>query len=233
MNNITDELEKIIEEINLIIQKKKDPFEINIKSLLKKLNELYIKLQSIEEYSKDAEAINLLATIVKEQSNYLYDKSSTLFLAAEKLIEKLTKISILEIGKIMEMCMYPIATTNFMNNDSIKIGYEYWLAKSSIRSERRTYETKINLINKDEFYYSDRKFINDLKKYEELILSKLPLNLTKEIENLNSKDKINLLYYLSFLIAQGKVHLVEKNEELYVDAGPSKFTNSIIFRIKL
>lgn len=232
-NDNLKELEKIIEEINYIIQYKKDPFEVNIREILEKLNQLFKKLDTIEELSKDAEAMDNLASIVREQAGILYQKTSSLFITSERLIAKLEKLNIHVLGRLMELCMHPIASIDYINSDSIKFAYEYWLAKNPIKFEKRNIETKLGYVSRKEIYVNEKNFLREMEEFESYLTKNLPYNLTRELEKLDSKERVKILYFISFLIAQGKVHIVDKNDELIIERGPSKTNNSIIFNVKI
>jgi hypothetical protein len=230
--NSNAEIDKIIEEITYVIQRKKDPFEVNVAELLNKLNQIFKKIRTIEELSKDAEAMDHIATVVKEQAGLLYERTSSLFISPKRLAEKLEKFSVYEFSRLIELCLHPVASTNFINSDSIKSGYEYWFAKNPIKIEKKSYETEIGFISANDIYVQDKNFIKELEEFETDLMKKLPLNLTKEMENMNAKERVRFLYFISFLIAQGKLHVSESNEEILIEKGPSKRNYSIIFRLK-
>ncbi len=225
-----EEIEKIIQITKDVLERRKNPFEIDVKSLIEKIKEIFPKIKNLEEYLKDSEAIYNLSQVIDMQSNELYYKSSFLYFNPSLLIRKAQHLSFIELGNILAFCLYPILSTNFINTQSLIQAYEYW---NNIKYK------KINFINKEykieeiQTEKVSKKIEDKIKSLENYLNKLVPIRLSDFIND-EPKNVAEKLFLLSFLIIQGKFYIgLNEEGEFIIQKEPSDIKGSLVFNVKI
>jgi predicted nuclease with TOPRIM domain len=225
-----DEIEKIIQVTKDVLERKIDPFDVDVKSLIEKIKEIFPKLSSLEEYLKDSEAIYNLSQVIDMQSNEIYYKSSFLYFNPSLLVKKVQDLSFLELGNILSFCFYPILSTNFINIQSLIHAYEYW---NNISYKKISFISKEYKIEEIQLEKVSKKIEDKIKSLEKYLNETSPIKLSEFIKD-EPKNVAEKLFLLSFLIIQGKFY-VGLNEEgiIIIQKNPSEIKGSIVFNVKI
>ncbi len=140
-----------------------NPFEIEIKDVLKIINEHFSKLKSFEDLCLDAETINSLSKIVKLQDSWIKYRASHLYSDPELIEAKIAMLSIEALSKIFLKSWRPIIKKEKLSAARLRDALEYLKNKPveqlelslppkvGIYSTSKNALSKLNLLSEKEF----------------------------------------------------------------------------------
>ncbi len=226
-----EEIQEIIEMTNAIIQRKIDPFKIDVKSLIEKLDSLFPKLKKLEELMLDAEALEHISNVLGIQTQELNYMAGKFYLSSEDIIKKLKQMNIVELSNMLSLTFHPILFTSFLNEEALFNAYEYWLSiKKRIRIEEESFA--LLKFKKEDLKLRERNIAEKLAKMEDYLENNTPIELNSMIDKMDRDSKVEFLYLLSYLISSGKFSIEEKGEKMMIIKGKAKESSSLIFTIK-
>lgn len=226
------EIQEIIEMTNAIIQRKIDPFKIDVKSLIEKLDSLFPKLRKIEELLLDVEALERISNVLGIQTKELNYMSSKFYLSSEDIINKLKQMNIVELSNMLSLTFHPVLSTNFINEETLLNAYEYWLSiKKRIRVEEEKSFSLLE-IKKEDLKLREKKIAEKLAELENYLENNTPIELNSLTDKMERNSKVEFLYLLSYLISSGKFSIEDKGEEMIIRKGKAKESSSLVFTIK-
>ena len=121
-------LREILEELTAVLSSGADPFAVNLREILDRLNEVLPQLSN-EELPLDAEIIRYAAQIVKRQEEWVAGRTSLLALAPFIAILKLASMTKDELVRDFLGAWTPIVSLDRMTVGDLMLGMEYLGAK--------------------------------------------------------------------------------------------------------
>jgi hypothetical protein len=226
--DVKEELNYIIEITNSVIQKRIDPFKINIKELLERLNKIFVKIKDVEEFLMDAEALHGITNVLKEQTNELNYKAVFLYSSPDLLLEKVKKMNVIELSNLTLLTLHPLMNTNFINIEALNHALEYW---SSIK-ERNLLREKPSLsykeITTEDLQIQEKEILKKIENLYNDLNNKVPIRISEILKNKSFEEKIEILYFISYLISLNKLYIEETEDGMILKKGGGNIKGSII-----
>jgi hypothetical protein len=128
-----DRLERIIEMMKAIEGHTVDPFLLNVDEIIRIVQEYFPQWDQPEELNLDAEAIHHLASVIKLQSEWVKQRSTSLYTDPFLLEEKITQKNKHEMKQIFLQAWHPIVEQEQITLRSLADALRYWNALVPIR----------------------------------------------------------------------------------------------------
>ncbi len=122
----TEKLQRIIEMCIAIENHTVDPFLLNIKDIINVVRENFPQWEKAEEFNLDSEAIHHLASVIKLQSEWVKQRSTSLYTDPFLLEEKIRQVSSEEIVQIFLNAWHPLVELEQINLHSLAEALQYW-----------------------------------------------------------------------------------------------------------
>ena len=164
-----ERLERIIEMCIAIENHTVDPFTLNIDEIIKVVKEYFPQWQNPDELKLDAEALHHLATVIKMQSEWVKQRSTSLYTDPFLLEEKILQIGKQEMVNVFLQAWNPLIEFEQISLNTLAQGLLYWEALAPI-SERwkdlKPSEVSNSYASRDELIkqrvLSDKEFSDEL-----------------------------------------------------------------------
>ncbi len=121
-----DKLERIIEMMEAIEAHRVDPFLLNVDEIIRIVQEYFPSWEQPEELNLDAEAIHHLASVIKQQSEWVRHRSSSLYTDPFLLEEKILQKSKNEMVDAFLTSWHPIVEMEQISLNSMREALRYW-----------------------------------------------------------------------------------------------------------
>ncbi|NIO38411.1 hypothetical protein GTO27_12035 [Candidatus Bathyarchaeota archaeon] len=121
-----ERLQGIIETCRSVEEYSLDPFLIDIDEIIRIIKEYFPAWEHPEDLCLDAETINQLASVIGLQSEWVKQRSTSLYTDPFLLEEKLVRISKDEIIKIFLQAWHPIVALEQISLRSLTEALNYW-----------------------------------------------------------------------------------------------------------
>ena len=128
-----DRLERIIDMMKAIEAHTVDPFLLNVDEIIRIVQEYFPQWEQPEELNLDAEAIHHLATVIKMQSEWVKQRSTSLYTDPFLLEEKITEKNKQEMTQIFLQAWHPIVEMEQITLGSLADALRYWDALVPLR----------------------------------------------------------------------------------------------------
>jgi hypothetical protein len=135
-----DKLERIIDMMKGIESHTVDPFLLNIDEIIRIVQEYFPEWDQPEELNLDAEAIHHLASVIKLQSEWVKQRSTSLYTDPFLLEEKITQKNKQELTRIFLQAWHPMVELEQVTLRSLTDAMRYWDALVPLK-ERWEQET--------------------------------------------------------------------------------------------
>lgn len=226
--DVKEELNYIIEITNSIIQKRIDPFKIDIKELLERLNKIFFKIKDIEEFLMDAEALHGITSVLREQTNELNYKAVFLYSSPEMLLEKIKKMNIVELSNLTLLTLHPLINTSFIDAEALSNALEYWISMKvrNVLKERPALSYKE--ITSKEIQIQEKEILKKIENIYNDLSNKVPIKISEILKNKSFEERIELLYFISYLISLNKFYIEETEDGVILNKGRGNIKGSII-----
>ncbi len=167
-----ERLERIIEMCLAIENHTADPFTLNIDEIIKIVREYFPHWEHPDELKLDAETLHHLASVIKLQSEWVKQRSTSLYTDPFLLEEKILQISKQEMVNIFLKAWNPLIEFEQISLNSLAQGLLYWEALAPL-SERwkdlDAAEVSMGFASRDELIkqgvLGDREFSEELNCY--------------------------------------------------------------------
>ena len=167
-----ERLERIIEMCIVIENRAVDPFKLNIDEIIKVVREYFPHWQNPEELKLDAEALHHLASVIKLQSEWVKQRSTSLYTDPFLLEEKILQIGKQEMVDVFLKAWNPLIEFEQISLNTLAQGLLYWEALAPI-SERwkdiEATEVSMGFASREELIkqrvLGDREFSEELNCY--------------------------------------------------------------------
>ncbi len=164
-----EKLERIIEMCIAIENHSVDPFTLNIDEIIKIVREYFPHWEHPDELKLDAEALHHLASVIKLQSEWVKQRSSSLYTDPFLLEEKILQTGKEEMANIFLKAWNPLIEFEQISLNTLAQGLLYWEALAPL-SERwkdiAASEVSMGSVSRDELIkqrvLSDKEFSEEL-----------------------------------------------------------------------
>lgn len=122
----TEKLQRIIEMCIAIENHTVDPFLLNVDDIIKVVKEYFPQWDKPEEFNLDSETIHHLASVIKLQSEWVKQRSTTLYTDPFLFEEKITQITKEEMVSIFLRAWHPLVELEQISLFSLSEALQYW-----------------------------------------------------------------------------------------------------------
>jgi hypothetical protein len=135
-----DKLERVIDMMKSIEDHTVDPFLLNVDEIIRIVQEYYPQWEQPEDLNLDAEAIHHLASVIKLQSEWVKQRSTSLYTDPFLLEERILKKDKNEITRDFLQSWHPIVEMEQITLQSLEDALRYWDALVPLRERWETEE---------------------------------------------------------------------------------------------
>jgi len=224
-----ERLERIIEMCIAIENHTADPFTLNIDEIIKIVREYFPHWEHPDELKLDAETLHHLASVIKLQSEWVKQRSTSLYTDPFLLEEKILQIGKQEMVNVFLKAWNPLIEFEQISLNSLAQGLLYWEALAPL-SERwkdlDAAEVSMGFASRDELIkqgvLGDREFSEELNCYwqelRECVFKKGQdgkINYWDFIGADTYEETVQRAFLTSFLVTYGYATLeIDRLEEL-------------------
>lgn len=122
----TEKLQRIIEMCIAVENRKVDPFMLDVDDIIKVVREYFPQWNEPEELNLDSEAIHHLASVIKLQSEWVKNRSTSLYTDPFLLEEKLSRAGKEEMIQAFLKAWHPLVKLEQINLHSLAEALQYW-----------------------------------------------------------------------------------------------------------
>jgi hypothetical protein len=130
-----EKLGRIVEMCIAIENHQVDPFTLNVDEIISVVKEYFPHWEHPDELKLDAETLHHLASVIKMQSEWVKQRSTSLYTDPFLLEEKILQTSRLEMAELFLRAWHPILAQEKISLRTLADGLRYWDALAPI-SER-------------------------------------------------------------------------------------------------
>lgn len=174
-----------------------DPFLLNVDEIIRIIKEYFPKWDQIEELNLDAEAIHHLASVIKLQSEWVKQRSTSLYTDPFLLEEKILQKDKNEMVQVFLKAWHPIVEEETLTTHSLADALRYWSTLTPLKErwpELAIPEVQTGTASRDELINQsilrDEAFSVELEQFWQDLKTRAQNN------NLNGK-----LFYMDFVCA--------------------------------
>jgi hypothetical protein len=122
----TEKLQRIIEMCLAIENHTVDPFLLNVNDIINVVKEYFPQWEKPEEFNLDSEAIHHLASVIKLQSEWVKQRSTSLYTDPFLLEEKIRQVSNEELVQVFLSVWHPLVELEQISMHSFTEALQYW-----------------------------------------------------------------------------------------------------------
>ena len=167
-----ERLERIIEMCAAIENRSVDPFTLNVDDIIKIVKEYFPHWENPEELKLDAEALHHLATVIKIQSEWVKQRSNSLYTDPFLLEEKIHQTNKEGIVDAFLGAWSPLLEFEQLSLHSIAQGLLYWDSMAPLGDRWKDInvsQVAMGSVSRDELVkqrvLSDREFSEELESF--------------------------------------------------------------------
>src|SRR3989304_979132 len=123
-----EKLQRVIEMCIAIENHTVDPFTLNVEEIIGVVREFFPDWTQADELNLDAQAIHHLATVIKMQSEWVKQRTTSLYADPFVLEEKIRKTSRQGMVDVFLGAWHPIVALEKLNLRMLADGLLYWAA---------------------------------------------------------------------------------------------------------
>ncbi|MEM2995305.1 MAG: hypothetical protein QXI91_04740 [Candidatus Bathyarchaeia archaeon] len=121
-----EKLQRIIEMCRSVEDRSLDPFLINVEEIIGVVREYFPEWENIEDLCLDAETVHHLASVIKLQSEWVKNRSTSLYTDPFLLEKKLKQIEKAEMVEIFLKVWHPTIELEQISLHSLSEAISYW-----------------------------------------------------------------------------------------------------------
>ena len=175
-----EKLERIIEMCVAIENHAVDPFTLNVDEIIKVVKEYFPHWQNPDELKLDAEALHHLASVIKLQSEWVKQRSTSLYTDPFLLEEKILQTGKQEMVNVFLKAWNPLVEFEQISLHSLAEGLRYWEALAPLTERWKDFdvsEVAMGFASRDELIkqrvLGDREFSEELECYWQELKNKV------------------------------------------------------------
>jgi hypothetical protein len=227
-----EKLQRVIDMMKGIESHTIDPFLLNVDEIILIVQEYFPNWDQPEELNLDAEAIHHLASVIKLQSEWVKQRSTSLYTDPFLLEAKITQKNKREITEAFLQAWHPIVEFEQITLQSLADALRYWDALIPIRErweQIAVQEVTIGTASREELIEQnilrDETFSAELDRYWQELIEKAQ---SKGVEGKllymdwvgaeTYEETVNRAYLTSFLITYGfaTLEINQLEEEIHI-----------------
>ena len=167
-----EKLQRIIEMCMAIENHTVDPFLLNVDDVIKVVKEYFPQWEEADELNLDSEAIHHLASVIKLQSEWVKNRSTSLYTDPFLLEEKILQAGKEEIISVFLGAWHPLVELEQLSLYSLSEAMRYWDGLLPIRERWKDFEVPnfaLGVTSRDELIkervLGDRFFSEEMEVY--------------------------------------------------------------------
>jgi hypothetical protein len=167
-----EKIERVIEMCIAIENRTVEPFTLNVDEIINVVKEYFPHWQHPDELKLDAEALHHLASVIKMQSEWVKQRSTSLYTDPFLLEEKIRQTSKQEMVDVFLRAWNPIVEFEQLSIHSLAQGLLYWEALVPLEERWRDLavsEVAMGFASRDELIkqrvLGDKAFSEELESY--------------------------------------------------------------------
>ena len=167
-----ERLERIIEMCNAIESHQVDPFTLNVNEIIKIVKAYFPHWDQPDELKLDAEALHHLATVIKMQSEWVKQRSNSLYTDPFLLEEKIRQTGKQQMVDVFLGAWSPVIEFEQLSLHNVAQGLLYWEALAPIDQRWKDIDVSavaMGSVSRDEMVrqrvLSDKEFSEELEAY--------------------------------------------------------------------
>lgn len=137
-----EKLERIIEMCLAIENHTVDPFTLNVDEIIKVVKEYFPDWEQADELNLDAEALHHLASVIKMQSEWVKQRSTSLYADPFVLEEKIRKTSKQGMVDVFLGAWHPIVAQEKLTLRAMADGLLYWDALAPLNQRWKGFDAE-------------------------------------------------------------------------------------------
>ena len=227
-----DKLERVIDMMKGIESHTIDPFLLNVDEIIRIVQEYFPNWDQPEELNLDAEAIHHLASVIKLQSEWVKQRSTSLYTDPFLLEAQITQKNKREITEAFLQAWHPTVEFEQITLQSLADALRYWNALTPIRErweQLAIQEVETGFASREEMIerniLRDEAFSTELDRYWQELKEK---SQSKGVQGKllymdwvgaeTYEETVNRAYLTSFLITYGyaTIEINQLEEEIHI-----------------
>ncbi len=167
-----ERLERIIEMCSAIESHQVDPFTLNVNEIIKIVKAYFPHWDQPDELKLDAEALHHLATVIKMQSEWVKQRSNSLYTDPFLLEEKIRQTGKQQMVDVFLGAWSPVIEFEQLSLQNVAQGLLYWEALAPIDQRWKDIDVSavvMGSVSRDEMVrqrvLSDKEFSEELEAY--------------------------------------------------------------------
>jgi hypothetical protein len=227
-----DRLERVIDMMKGIEARTVDPFLLNVDEIIRIVQEYFPEWDQPEELNLDAEAIHHLASVIKLQSEWVKQRSTSLYTDPFLLEEKINQKDKREMTDIFLAAWHPIVEQEQVTTRSLQDALRYWNALvpikdrweqplvAEVQTGTTTHEELVEAsILRDEAFSAELdRYWNQLKAKAQAEGKEGKLDYMDWVGADTYEQTVQRAYITSFLVTYGyaTLEVIPLEDEIYV-----------------
>jgi len=227
-----DKLERVIDMMKGIEAHMVDPFLLNVDEIIRIVQEYFPEWDQPEELNLDAEAIHHLASVIKLQSEWVKQRSTSLYTDPFLLEEKINQKNKREMTNIFLQAWHPIVEQEQITLHSLADALRYWDALVPIKErweQLAVTEVATGTASRDELIgeniLRDEAFSAELDRYWQELKEKTQtkgqdgkLFYMDWVDADSYQETVHRAYITSFLVTYGyaTLEIIPLEEEIFI-----------------
>ncbi len=122
----SERLQRVIELCHSVEERGVDPFALDVDDIIATLKKYFSDWDSPEELELDGEAIQCLASVIKDQGDWVKHRSTSLYTDPFLLEEKIQRLNKEELAKLFMEVWNPISELEQISISSFAEALRYW-----------------------------------------------------------------------------------------------------------
>jgi hypothetical protein len=225
----SERLQCIIELCKSVEERGVDPFALDVDDIIATLKKYFPEWESPEELALDAEAIQCLASVIKDQGDWVKHRSTSLYTDPFLLEEKIQRLNKKELTELFMEAWNPIIELERLSLASLSEALNYWqdlLPISERWQKNDPLEVEAGATTREELVrlriLAEKTFLEELETFWKELKQKVGENekiLYWDFVGADTySETINRAYMTSFLVTYGyatlELHPLE--EEVFI-----------------
>jgi len=227
-----DRLERVIDMMKGIEAHTVDPFLLNVEEIIRIVQEYFPEWDQPEELNLDAEAIHHLASVIKLQSEWVKQRSTSLYTDPFLLEEKITQKNKREMTEVFLQTWHPIVEQEQITLRSLADALRYWDALVPLKDRWELLavpEVAMGTASREELVEQsilrDEAFSSELDRYWKELKEKVQtigqngrLFYMDWVGADTYEDTMKRAYITSFLVTYGyaTLEIIPLEEEIFI-----------------
>jgi len=121
-----EHLQRIIDLCRSVEERGLDPFLVDVNDVIAIVHEYFPEWESLDEFNFDAEAINRLASVIRQQSDWVRHRSTSLYTDPFLFEDKLRKLSRKSLARLFLDAWHPIVEMEQISPHGLAEAIKYW-----------------------------------------------------------------------------------------------------------